>query len=470
VTRFVTHAQNFEDVMLWRALRHLGTGFYIDAGAADPTEFSVTRAFYERGWSGVNIEPDPDFQAALRRERPRDVNLDCLLGARRGEAVLHRIPGTGLSTLDAGFAARHASSGFPVETLRRPVRPLVEICRDHAPGPIHFLKIDVEGAEADVLRGCDFATFRPWIILLEATEPNSQVPSWQGWEPLLTRVRYRFAWFDGLNRFYLAMEHEAALRPAFASPPNVFDNWVSADQVAAEQRALRAEAMHLDGPAGDAARVAVAQANAALEARLAELQAAHDQLVQEGHRAREETAAAWQATLAAQQQATAAHELAEGARRVAEALQARQGELEAALEAARQEAAASLQQAEAAHQAAAEAQRQAEAARQRAETAEAEAGHSRDRAEAADARAEAAEAQAGTARRRAEAAERTALDATRYAEQATRRAEAAELQARRAEAARDAALAAIDSLQASTSWRLTAPLRRARGLLPRSQR
>ncbi len=33
---FISHAQNFEDVILWRALKHVQNGFYIDVGAQDP--------------------------------------------------------------------------------------------------------------------------------------------------------------------------------------------------------------------------------------------------------------------------------------------------------------------------------------------------------------------------------------------------------------------------------------------------
>ena len=54
---FVSYAQNFEDVMLWRALRHGEHRFWVDVGAADPDVLSVTRAFSERGWHGINIEP-----------------------------------------------------------------------------------------------------------------------------------------------------------------------------------------------------------------------------------------------------------------------------------------------------------------------------------------------------------------------------------------------------------------------------
>lgn len=62
---FISYAQNYEDVMLWRALKHIANGFYIDVGAAWPDKHSVTKAFYDRGWRGINIEPNPVHHASL---------------------------------------------------------------------------------------------------------------------------------------------------------------------------------------------------------------------------------------------------------------------------------------------------------------------------------------------------------------------------------------------------------------------
>jgi FkbM family methyltransferase len=226
VIGFVTYAQNFEDLMLWRALNAVKEGFYIDVGAADPEEDSVTRAFYDRGWHGINIEPSPGHFAAIEAARQRDINLRCLVGRNPGEQDLYNIPDTGLSTVEKELAERHASDEYPSEAIRLPVRTLADICGEFAPRDIHFLKIDVEGAEEAVLRGADFVAYRPWIVLVEATVPMSQEENWEGWDPLLTKAGYIFAWFDGLNRFYLASERAGELRHAFRTPPNVFDGWV----------------------------------------------------------------------------------------------------------------------------------------------------------------------------------------------------------------------------------------------------
>lgn len=69
---FISYAQNFEDVRLWRALNSFECGFYIDVGATDPAHDSVTKAFYDHGWSGINVEPMQNYYDALRQQRPRD--------------------------------------------------------------------------------------------------------------------------------------------------------------------------------------------------------------------------------------------------------------------------------------------------------------------------------------------------------------------------------------------------------------
>jgi hypothetical protein len=48
-----SYAQNFEDVMLWRALSHIEDDVCIDIGAQDSIIDSVSLAFHKRGWNGL---------------------------------------------------------------------------------------------------------------------------------------------------------------------------------------------------------------------------------------------------------------------------------------------------------------------------------------------------------------------------------------------------------------------------------
>jgi FkbM family methyltransferase len=224
---FISYAQNFEDVLLWRALGHVGNGFYIDVGANDPVEHSVTKAFYDAGWRGISIEPLPAFHQAFLEQRPRDVNLAIAAGAEDGELTLYDVPAVrGWASPDAAVADLHRSEGHTVAELKVPVRTLNTVCEEHVRGEIHFLKIDVEGFEGEVLRGLDLRRWRPWILVIEATLPNSRETVHERWEHLVTPHGYRFAWFDGLNRYYVAEEHPELLA-SLQVQPNVFDAFIS---------------------------------------------------------------------------------------------------------------------------------------------------------------------------------------------------------------------------------------------------
>lgn len=95
ILRFESYAQLLEDVILYCALKDVEKGFYIDVGANDPTNDSVTKFFYDRGWHGINIEPLPDRCALLAEKRPRDINLCVGLGSEHGK--LDIFPNGGLA-------------------------------------------------------------------------------------------------------------------------------------------------------------------------------------------------------------------------------------------------------------------------------------------------------------------------------------------------------------------------------------
>jgi FkbM family methyltransferase len=220
-----SYAQALEDVVLSRVFRDVEKGFWIDVGANHPLHDSVTKSFSLRGWSGINIEPVSQWFTELAKDRPNDINLNVAASSFDGTIELYEIVGTGLSTTIEDFADR--ARGFPRITITVPCRTLSSICTEHVRREIHFLKIDVEGAERSVLEGCDFTRFRPWIVVVEATEPLTTIPSYEAWEPILIDAHYDFSLFDGLNRFYLARER-AELKPTFAFPA---DDYVRAKEI-----------------------------------------------------------------------------------------------------------------------------------------------------------------------------------------------------------------------------------------------
>lgn len=226
---FISYAQNLEDVILWRALSHVSKGFYVDVGAQDPLHESVTMAFYQRGWRGINIEPNKQYFEKLTQQRPEDINI--MVAAGRGPARIpfYLVTGTGLSTAQPDIVENYRNDGFEVETDEVTVTSLNNILEIHSAREIHFLKIDVEGFELDVLLGLDLRKWRPWILVVEATLPNSREVDYESWDGLIREQGYQFVYFDGLNRFYLADE-KSDLAVFFQSPPNVFDRYSTAKE------------------------------------------------------------------------------------------------------------------------------------------------------------------------------------------------------------------------------------------------
>lgn len=203
----ISYAQNFEDVLLERVFKNQEAGFWIDVGAWDDTLDSVTRHFYGKGWRGVNVEPVPSYWQKLEHGRSRDTNLNIALLDKLGTSIFYEIPGTGLSTFDRQQAERHGAEGQDVLEREVKVSTLALICAQHAEHqPIDFLKLDTEGTELKVLQGGDWKRFRPRVVIIEATQPCSPEPTHHVWEPFLLDQGYLFAYFDGLNRFYVREE------------------------------------------------------------------------------------------------------------------------------------------------------------------------------------------------------------------------------------------------------------------------
>ena len=240
----ISYAQNFEDIMLSRAFRGLSDGFYVDAGAWDPVVDSVTKHFYDLGWSGLNIEPHPVYYERLLSERPRDRNLQCALGECHELRTFYMYENGGTSTLRSEWSTLFEHNDRMNEVMVQ-IQPLADLLND-IPTDTHFFKIDTEGWELSVLKGCNWEKFRPRIVLIESVHPSTHEGVEQEWEPFLLAQGYEFAYFDGLNRFYVAREH-SQLRQHFTAPPNVFDDFklfrevVFQDQMAGMLAATRQE-------------------------------------------------------------------------------------------------------------------------------------------------------------------------------------------------------------------------------------
>ena len=207
----ISYAQNREDFLIAAFFPDVAVGHYVDVGASDPSQYSVTKLFYDQGWNGINIEPIPELADALRSERPRDLTLQVALGAEQGSVTFRQYSGAGLSTYNPDVMAKHAAAETPdsADFVEYPteVVTLSMVLRENPLPHLHFLKIDVEGSEFDVLAGNDWTSFRPELLCIETDHVV------RDWTPLLAEAGYSKVFHDGLNAYFLASEsqHRAEL-------------------------------------------------------------------------------------------------------------------------------------------------------------------------------------------------------------------------------------------------------------------
>jgi FkbM family methyltransferase len=196
----ISYAQYREDIVLYSLLSHIENGFYIDVGANYPVIDSVTKLFYEKGWSGINIEPISDIYEQLRKDRNRDTNLNIGIGSKKGSLKFFRNdakPGHS-SFKKPGASSTNSRSKdcyVNIDTLKNVINTYAH------KSDIDFIKIDVEGFELEVIKGNDWSKSRPKVLCIEANHAG------KAWKAILTKNNFKLFINDGLNEYYIAGEH-----------------------------------------------------------------------------------------------------------------------------------------------------------------------------------------------------------------------------------------------------------------------
>jgi len=205
-------AQDGEDLLF--AELFPTSGFYVDIGAHHPDRYSVTKLLYKRGWNGLNVDASPGFKQLFDMRRPRDTNVESLVGSPRTE-VFYEFSESALSTLNAARASQLQQLGWQLRSQRNvEVRELNVLLQENIlpETRIDLLSIDVEGEELNLLSTLDWNRWDVQKCLIEIVEPAYLIPEHpvaqqllhQGFE--LTRVWGRSCLFernfqaDKLNR------------------------------------------------------------------------------------------------------------------------------------------------------------------------------------------------------------------------------------------------------------------------------
>jgi len=195
-----SYSQYHEDLIIDAILGCHKEGFYIDVGANHPQILSNTKRFYDKGWRGVNIEPNPTMFGLLQEERKNDVNLNIGLGREKGERDFFLLDPDTLSSFNPLAVKKMLRSpGIRlVSTSHIEVNTLDDVCERYTSGrTIDFMSLDVEGCEDEVIAGGDWQKFRPRLLLMEINQRG------EGLIETLQKIGYRLVFSNGTNGIFM---------------------------------------------------------------------------------------------------------------------------------------------------------------------------------------------------------------------------------------------------------------------------
>jgi FkbM family methyltransferase len=136
-------------------------GYFLDVGSGHGTVGSNTKALEERGWTGICVDPFPTSMEGRTCQVFEDV-----VSSAAGEVVkFHTHAGLGGIADTLGKWKEEAQKSPAVELTTTTLGAILE--RAKAPAYIHFLSLDIEGAELDALRGIDLGRYRFGAMAIE---------------------------------------------------------------------------------------------------------------------------------------------------------------------------------------------------------------------------------------------------------------------------------------------------------------
>jgi FkbM family methyltransferase len=140
-------------------------GVFVEVGANDPVAGSQTWLLEQNGWQGVLVEPQASLCEKLRPARPRSqvFQVACSCPRSEGEADLILTEYDGNATLKPQRDS-HGINYVGAERVR--ITTLDSVSEAAGLSHIDFLSLDMEGHELEVMRGLDFAKYKPDLILI----------------------------------------------------------------------------------------------------------------------------------------------------------------------------------------------------------------------------------------------------------------------------------------------------------------
>lgn len=203
-----------EDIVVYNYLKRFNPqdGIYIDVGAFDPITFSNTLLLYKKGWHGINIDLDDDKIKKFQSHRPEDFNVKAAVSNGYTKMnLLHYSASTTdriVSTEEINLTSVIGEK--PLKISEIVTYPLIDII-ESSPfkgKSIHYLNIDCEGHDFEVLKSLNLEKYKPMIITIESLESSS----FGELEAYLNNWDYVLSDSIGITKIFLNRSREKPIR------------------------------------------------------------------------------------------------------------------------------------------------------------------------------------------------------------------------------------------------------------------
>lgn len=196
-------SQYFQDLWVAYELGSMRGGFFVEFGAANGRHISNTYYLEKTlGWTGILAEPARAWYPALRENRKGPIDERCVWKESGQRVLFNQAPVLLHSTIHEysdGDGIAHTRKGgvhYDVETVS--LMDLLQFW--NAPRRIHYLSLDTEGSEPDILKAFDFSAYDVALITVEQRRSNKEQI-----EDLLASKGYapKFPYFSRYDGWYV---------------------------------------------------------------------------------------------------------------------------------------------------------------------------------------------------------------------------------------------------------------------------
>ena len=147
--------------VLYRVFPGVSNGYFVDVGSADGAILSNTKALEEHGWKGICIDPFP-----TNMQGRACALMTAVVSSVSGQTVRFRPQGhLGGIEDKLGKWKEEAAEAPAVDLVTVTLDDI--LARNHAPSFIHFMSLDIEGAELDALKGLSLDKYRFGAMAIE---------------------------------------------------------------------------------------------------------------------------------------------------------------------------------------------------------------------------------------------------------------------------------------------------------------